>query len=219
MSAPRDALRPPFDPEMRDYLLDCMGPEDALVDRMQLYAREREFPIVGGFAGRWLEMLARMVDARRVLEVGAGFGYSAFFFARAVGEQGRVIGLEHHEHELLAFDVLYAGHPFRDRIEILNTDGASYLAHCDEMFDVVFVDADKQDYASLLDAVVPRIRPGGLVIYDNALWGGRVTLEHPEDPSTRGVQAFLEKLFAHPELDAQVLPAGDGLAVGRKRGA
>ena len=66
---------------------------------------------------------------------------------------------------------------------------------------------------------MPRIRPGGLVIYDNALWGGRVTLEHPEDASTRGVQAFLEKLFAHPELDAQVLPAGDGLAVGRKRGA
>ncbi|MCO4744668.1 MAG: O-methyltransferase [Proteobacteria bacterium] len=216
MSVPRDALREPFDAEMRDYVLDLAGESDALVDRMELYARERDFPIVGRNAGRWLEMLARMVGAKQVLEIGSGFGYSAFFFARAVGEDGRVVCVEHHAHEVVVGEVLYTGHPFGERLEWVSGDGAAYLQTNTESWDVLFVDVEKADYAAMLALAVPRLRPGGLVIFDNALWGGRVTRE-ASDEATRGVQAFNEALFAHPELDAHILPAGDGLAVARKR--
>lgn len=215
MSLPRDALRAPFDLEMRDYVQDLVDEKDALLDRMELYARERDFPIIGRDAGRWLELLTRMVGGRRVLELGSGFGYSAFFFARAVGESGSVRGVEREAHEALGFEVFFAGHPFAERIAIEVGEGRDVLAE-DEEWDVIFVDAEKEEYAELLALAVPRLRSGGLVLFDNALWGGRVLLEEP-DASTAGVQRFNEALFAHPELDAHILPAGDGLAVGRKR--
>lgn len=216
MSLPKNALRPPFDPVMRDYVQDLCNEQEALVDRLELYAREREFPIIGRDAGRWLELLTRMIGGQRVLEIGAGFGYSALFFARAVGEGGLVRGIERHEHEILAFDVLFAGHPLADRIELECGEGAAVLLE-DALWDVIFVDAEKEEYAELLALAVPRLRPGGLVLFDNALWGGRVA-EEASDSATLGVQRFNEALFAHPELDAHILAAGDGLAVGRKRG-
>ncbi|TNE84517.1 MAG: O-methyltransferase [Deltaproteobacteria bacterium] len=216
MSLPRNALRSPFDPEMRDYVQVLVDEQDALVDRMELYAKERDFPIIGRDAGRWLELLTKMIGAKRVLEIGAGFGYSAFFFARGVGPDGHVRGIERNDYEILGFEVLFAGHPLADRIAIEAGEGRDVLGEEAE-WDVIFVDAEKEEYAELLALAVPRLRPGGLVLFDNALWGGRV-VEDAADSATEGVQRFNEALFAHPELDAHILPAGDGLAVGRKRG-
>ena len=113
---------------------------------------------------------------------------------------------------------LFAEHPFAPRIDIRQGGAFEVLAATEGDFDVVFCDIDKQGYPRALEEGVARLRPGGLFLADNVLWGGK-TARHaaPDDTSTRALQAFNEAFFAHPGLDALILPVGDGLAVGRKR--
>jgi len=203
-----------LDPQVVAYLAGLAPAEDPLLARMEAYAEQRGFPLVGRQAGRWLELLTRMIGGRRVLELGSGWGYSAFWFARGAGPAGQVIGTELDEHELRAHARLFQGHPLARRIHIHHGDSLQILAKLPGSFDVIFMDLHKEDYPRTLERVVPRIRPGGLLIADNVLWGGKVT--HPAaqgDQSTRAVQRFNRLLHADPRLRAAILPADDGLAV------
>jgi len=185
---------------------------------MEAYAEERGFPLIGRASGRWLAWLAQVVDARRVFEVGSGFGYSAFFFAQAVGEAGEVIGADRDAWEIDAHREIYGAHPFSSRIHIHHGEALAVLDALPGEFDVFLLDCDKAAYASTLEHVLPRLRVGGLVLADNVLWGGRTTQEPDQDDvSTQGLREFNRLIHAHPLLDSQILPVGDGLAVCRKR--
>lgn len=215
MSAPVDAVYALVHPEVEAYLASLEPAADPLLDALEAYAHARGFPLVGRASGRWLERLSRMIGARRVLELGSGFGYSAFFFARAVGEGGWVECTEKDAHELEAADRLWGDHPLRARLRWHLGSALETLAALDGDFDVVFVDLAKRDYPAALDAAVPRLRPGGLLLADNVLWGGKVT--RPGDPDTEALRTFNLRLHADPRLDAAILPVGDGLAVARRR--
>lgn len=215
MSAPADAVHALVHPEVQAYLASLDPPAEPLLDALEAYAHARGFPLVGRASGRWLELLSRTIGARRVLELGSGFGYSAYFFARAVGEGGEVLCTEKDAHELEAADRLWGDHPLRARLRWHLGSALDTLAALDGDFDVVFVDLAKRDYPAALDAAVPRLRHGGLLLADNVLWGGKVT--RPGDPDTEALRAFNRRLHADPRLDAAILPVGDGLAVARRR--
>jgi len=214
MSSPHNARLQILHPEVERYVDGLGASEDALLDSLEALALERGFPLIGRSAGRWLRRLTRMIGGRRVFELGSGFGFSAWYFAQAVGPTGAVIGTEHDAHELIHFERLWAGHPLRSRGGLRQGDAISLLAETEGEFDVIFFDLHKIAYPEALEAAVPRLRKGGLLLADNVLWGGRVTQPAPpDDESTEALRRFNEAIHADPRLDAGILPTGDGLAV------
>lgn len=216
MSAPSDAFHTIVHPEVTAYLSQLAGAEDPLVDALEAYAVERRFPLVGRASGRVLALLTRLIGGRRVFEFGSGFGFSAYYFASAVGAGGEVVGSERDPWELDAFARLYAGHPLAERIRIHNGDAFEIFDATPGLFDVVFLDLHKLGYPEALRRAVPRVRPGGLILADNVLWGGR-TARGAEDPDTAALIAYNQAIMTDPRLESVILPVGDGLAVSRVR--
>jgi len=200
-------------PDIDRYLGSWAASDDPVVAEMELLATERGFPIVGPQVGRLLLMLARSIDAKRVLELGSGFGYSAWWFATAVGPEGQVILTEGSR------DNADLAHGFLDRaglagrVEIRVGDGLEIAREYDGPFDIVFNDIDKHDYPAALPVALERLRPGGLFVTDNMLWQGRVLDESAADASTRGVLELTRRLYAASNLDTTILPIRDGVAV------
>lgn len=215
MSHPADKIHTIVHPEVRDYLRTLHHDDEPLLTALEVYAKERNFPLVGRESGRWLELLTRAISGRRVFEMGSGFGYSAYWFARAVGPGGSVIGTEKDAHELTAFTRIYDQHPLRQRIDLRLGNADDVLATTEGDFDVIFLDIDKQSYEPALHLAIPRLRVGGLLLADNTLWGGR-TARPADDENTRALQAFNQTLCDHPQLQAMILPVGDGLGVALK---
>lgn len=189
--------------------------DEPVVLEMERLAEERRFPIVGRTVGATLEVLARAVGARRVFELGSGFGYSAYWFARAVGEGGEVHCTDGDQaNERAALDYLgRAGVAGRIRFHV--GDAVTELEKVDRVFDVIYCDIDKHDYPAAWRAARERVRVGGLYLCDNVLWSGRVI----EDPVTDDVApGWTEAIREHNRLIADdpsylsvILPTRDGV--------
>jgi caffeoyl-CoA O-methyltransferase len=214
MSSPIDARLPILTPEIGAYVDQLPGEPSPLAARLADNARTREFPLIGHTSGRWLELLTRAIGGKRVFEFGSGFGFSAYYFARAVGSDGQVLGSECDAHELDDFERLYAGEELKGRIDIQIGSALDIFSATDGMFDAVLIDINKEDYSAALQVAIPRVRKGGLILADNVLWGGKTAHEpQPDDTSTLALQSFNQQLFADPRLLTGILPAGDGLSV------
>ena len=214
MSHPINAPLHILHPEVRDYIETLFPPADPLLAALDAHAVQREFPLIGHASGRFLELMCRAIGARRVFEFGSGFGYSAYFFAHAVGPKGEVIGSELDDHELVDHRRIYKGHPLAERIHIEQGDAMEIFASQDGVFDAVLIDIHKSGYAAALSAAIPRVRPGGLIFADNVLWGGKVARAAAEDDtSTRALQEVGKELFRGPRIRTDILPIGDGLSV------
>ena len=219
MSHPSDGFTGIVHAEVKQFIGELSPEADPLVAEMEAWSAENGFPLVGRASGHTCEWLTRAIGGRRVFEFGSGFGFSAYFFARAVGEGGIVIGSEFDEPELVVHKRMFAGHPLASRIDLRHGDAFEIFADipdADGPFDVVFIDIHKEGYAAALATAVPRLRRGGLLIADNVLWGGKVA-RPADDERTAALQAFDRLAFADPRLDCAILPVGDGLLVARVR--
>jgi len=198
------------------YIKDLLPPRDAVLAEMERQAAERKVPIVGPAVATLLATLARSVGARRVFELGSAIGYSTAFFAEAVGPGGRVYytdGSPKNTQEARG----YLGRlGLLDRVELLTGDAVAMLEATPGLFDVVFVDIDKDGYPQALAAAAPRIRPGGLLLADNVLWSGKVVDDSIQDAATQGIRAFNEALFARSDFVSVIVPLRDGVAIARK---
>ena len=214
MSSPIDARLPILTPEIGDYINQLTGPTSDLAARLAQHARRRGFPLIGETSGRWLELLTRSIGGKRVFEFGSGFGFSAYYFARAVGPDGEVIGSECDAHEFDDFDKLFKNDPIRERIQIHHGSAIDVFHSTSGTFDAVLIDIDKEDYISALDAAIDRVRPGGLILADNVLWGGRTAQPSvDDDAATDTLKAFNNRIFNDARLLTGILPCGDGLSV------
>jgi predicted O-methyltransferase YrrM len=203
--------------EAVDRYLEEIAPEsDGVLREMEAYGAERKFPLIGPLVGRMLGLLARSVGAERVFECGSGFGYSAYWFAEAVGPKGEVFLTD------LARDNLDRAKDYLERAGLagrcrfLEGDAVRRLDESYGTYDVILVDIDKEGYPASLDVTVPRLRPGGLLITDNVLWSGRVADEGEQDETTEAIREYARRLYAHPDLETVVLPLRDGVSVSRK---
>jgi predicted O-methyltransferase YrrM len=182
---------------------------------MERLAAERDFPIVGPLVGRMLAFLARGLGARRVLELGSGFGYAAYWLATALPADGELILTERSaEDSRLAREFLARGR-HRCRVQIEEGDALEIIERLPGDFDLVFNDVDKTRYPEAFDKAVPRVRPGGCFVSDNMLWGGRV-LRGGGEPTTQGVLELTRRLFSAPDLYTIVLPLRDGVSISLK---
>jgi predicted O-methyltransferase YrrM len=206
------------EPRIESYLRRLYDREDPVRRDMEDLAERRDFPIVGPLVGRKLEVLARAIGARHVFELGSGYGYSALFFARAVGEGGVVHCTDRSaENAALAREFLGRAGVW-DRVRFHQEDALAALRRVGGVWDIVYNDIDKEGYPEVVDVAFSHLRPGGLLISDNVLWSGRV-LDGEDDgtPATRGIADFTRRLFAHPGFLASIDPTRDGVAVAVRR--
>jgi len=206
------------DPAIERYLHELSNPRDPILREMEVLAAERRFPIVGPMVGRLLHLLTRLVRARRVIELGSGFGYSAYWFARALPPGGSVILTDRDGRQAAEAASFLERGGYADRVRIEVGDALEIIDRVGGEFDIVFNDIDKAEYPRVLDKAAAALRPGGLLISDNMLWFGAVLDEAPSDPATRGVQELTRLLYASPEFETVLIPLRDGVTVSTYRG-
>ncbi|MDD5323425.1 MAG: O-methyltransferase [Methylococcales bacterium] len=213
----------PVNPAIEDYMRSLLNHTDhpTLIE-MEALARNNNFPIVGRLVGIFLETMAKTVNAQRVFEFGSGYGYSAFWFAKAVGPTGQVICSEY---DLLNKEKAkqYLGAAgLWDRIDFRMGLAQDIFARTEGLFDICYNDVDKGDYPEIWLMAKDRVRPGGLYIADNVLWHGRVAMEHYEDMFQGWTEAIIEHnrlIFNDPDFDTFINPTRDGVIVARRKTA
>jgi predicted O-methyltransferase YrrM len=217
-SATKGAAMDIVNPKIEEYLRGLLGgDDDAVLREMETLAEERDFPIVGRLVGVTLELLARAIGARRVLEMGSGYGYSAYWFSRAVGPGGEVHMTEGDaSNQEKALDYLgRAG--LADRVHSNVGNALDIIDELSGEFDVIFCDIDKGDYPTAWAKARERIRVGGLYLCDNVLWSGRVAEEKPTDDVrpgwTEAINEHNQAIVADPRFTQSVIPTRDGVMV------
>ena len=199
-----------------DYIASLFSAEDELLASLREEASRSGLPSIAISAdeGRLLQVLLTTINARRVLEVGTLGGYSAICMARALPPDGRLLSIEIEERHA-AFARRYidsAG--LSDRVHVRVGRALDILPSLDgERYDVMFLDADKEPLPTYFEWAVRLVRPGGLIIGDNALWGGRVYEGAQSDESTRGVREFNRRMAGDPRVLGIIVPTHDGVAV------
>jgi predicted O-methyltransferase YrrM len=186
----------------------------AVLEEMEAVAKERDFPIIGPAAGQLCYVLARLMGARRVFEMGSGFGYSTAWFARAVRENGG--GEVHHVvwDEGLTSEARkwLAKLGLDDLVRYHTKEAVSALSEQQGAFDLVFVDIDKDAYPQAIRLAGDKLRAGGLLIVDNALWSGRIFDEADRSPATEGVREATRLLGEAPWIST-LAPIRDGVFI------
>lgn len=172
--------------------------------------------------GQFMALLVRLMDARRIIEVGTFTGYSALAMAMALPAGGRLVACDVSEAWTAIARRYWEEAGVAGRIELrlapaLDTLDALLAGGDEGAFDLMFIDADKERYADYYERGLRLLRPGGLIAIDNVLWSGRVIDPGRQDPDTQAIRAFNAALHADPRIDLSLLPIGDGLTLARKR--
>jgi len=207
MKARKDAI---IQPEQADYLDRLMSQNDPLLAEMEAYAAEHRVPIADREVALFLEITARVTGARKALEIGMAIGYSVVHLARGMGEQGVVVTIEPSDEMIRASSGYLERAGLLNRVRIVRGKALEVMPDLYETFDLLFIDALKEEYSQYLDLGLERLRTGGVVIVDNLLWGGRVASDDNET-STVALRKFNPYFINHPQLKAELLSIGDGL--------
>ena len=216
MKAKLDAI---LKTEQAEYLEKLMPASDDLLAEMEAYAAEHRVPIADREVARFLEITARSMNAKRALECGMAIGYSVIHLLRGMGDDGRVVTIDPSDEMITRASGYLTRAGLRQRTQIEKGYALEVIPRLNEKFDLLFIDAVKEEYRGYLDLALPKLRVGGVVICDNLLWGGQVAGEIRADDqkaSTEALREFNRYFVSHPQLRAQVLPVGDGLGYGVK---
>lgn len=208
-------------------------PDEVLIE-MDRRAARTGFPTVGPAVGGWLQQLAGLVEAERIFEFGSGFGYSAYWFARSIPEDGEVVLTEVDADELESAREYLERGGYADRATFELGDAIETVEAYDGPFDVVLIDNEKDRYVEAFESIRSKVPVGGLVVADNAMAGPfefeticRLVLEEPngegiddfdrDTDAARGIAAYLERVGSLEAFETSLLPLGEGLVVSRRR--
>ena len=216
-------------PDAVETFAETIGPPaDDVIREMDARAAETGFPTVGPAVGGWLQQLAGLVGAERVFEFGSGFGYSAYWFARALPADGEIVLTEIDEDELTDAREYLARGGFDTTARFELGDAIGIVESYDGPFDVVLVDNEKDRYVEALEAVREKLPVGGVVVADNMTAGPfefeeirRLVVDgetggNADDERVCGVADYLEHVVDDDALETTLLPLGEGLAVSRR---
>jgi len=209
-----------IDQAVEQYAHDHTKPESELFRRLREETfREMQYPQmqVGRLEGRFLKMLVRLSGARRLLEIGMFTGYSALMMAEGLPDDGRLITCDVNPKAEAIARRYFAESKHGHKIEIRMGPALETIKTLTEALDFVFIDADKTNYLNYYEAVIERVRPGGLIVADNVLWSGEVL--NPADDNTRAIVAFNERVEQDPRVDNVCLTVRDGMMLAWKRPA
>ncbi|MBE6306961.1 MAG: O-methyltransferase [Bacteroidaceae bacterium] len=194
--------------------IDAAEPALARLDRDTHVYHLRPRMVSGHLQGRILKMICRMIQPRRVLELGTFTGYSALCFAEGMAEDGEVHTLEIDDEVEDFAQEHFAMSPYGHKVKMIIGDALTTIASLTETYDLVFIDANKRDYLRYYEAVLPLVRPGGFILADNTLWDGKVVTEpDSHDPQTVGINTFNNFVATDPRVEKVILPLRDGLTI------
>jgi len=206
-------------PHVSKYLDSLVPPREHEMQAMEEVAAKTNFPIIGPASGYLCYLVARMIRAKRIFELGSGYGYSTAWFAKAVKENG---GGE-------VFHVVWdadlskrarrhmSALGFEGLVTFREGEAVQTLRETEGPFDLVFNDIDKEGYPASLEVIESKLRPGGVLIIDNMLWHGRIFDAADKSPATEGVREFTRRVTRDPNWIAGLLPVRDGLIVAMKK--
>ncbi|MCU4798992.1 O-methyltransferase [Halobacteria archaeon HArc-gm2] len=211
-------------PDVTEEFARTLAPtSDEVIEEMDARADREGFPTVGPAVGGWLRLLARSVDAERVFEFGSGYGYSAYWMAPALPEDGEIVLTEIDADELDdARENLERG-GFADRARFEHGDAIETVERYDGPFDVVLIDNEKHRYAEAFEAVRDKVPVGGIVAADNAIEAGPLDFDDVRallagedvdaNEMSRGIADYLRTVGEDPAFETGLLPLGEGVAV------
>ena len=195
------------------YLLELAKHDDPILNEMEALATEKNFPIVGPECGRVLHQVAVMTGAKRVFEMGSGYGYSTLWFARAMPADGRVFHTDGDPaNTAKAMEFLKrAGQD--SKVAFKTGDAREVIERTPGEFDVIFIDIDKHQYPGAYELAKGRVRVGGAILIHNTLWSGKIADPSVTDKDTEGIREYMRRIWADRNFVSSFLPMHDGLGM------
>jgi len=199
-------------PAVEDYLYAMLPPRDEVLTEMEEDAGKNDYAIVGPVVARALYQLAVISGAKKVFEMGSAIGYSTIWWARGVGDGGKVIYTDGDPKRAEKARRYFARAGVTQRIDVRVGDALEFLSEEKQPYDIIFNDVDKTDYPRVFKLALPKLKSGGLFITDNVLWSGKLSKPNP-DAQTRAILEFNRLIYQSKELFTTILPIRDGVAV------
>ena len=199
-------------PEVEDYVYAMLPPRDQVLTEMEADAARNSVSIVGPAVARVLYQLATVSRAKKIFEMGSAIGYSTIWWARAVGDGGKVIYTDGDPKNAEKARRYFERAGVSQRIVVRVGDALEILSEEKDAYDIVFNDVDKTDYPRVHRLALPRVKSGGLFITDNVLWSGKLRKPNP-DEKTRAILEFNRLIYESKDLFTTILPIRDGVAV------
>ncbi|MCZ6678508.1 MAG: O-methyltransferase [Candidatus Poribacteria bacterium] len=205
-----------LDSSINDHLHQVIPERDEVLTEMEAYAKERRFPIVGPLVGRVLHQLVLITNPTRIFEMGSGFGYSAYWMAKALrDESAKIICTEGSQDNADRAMGYFQRGGIANRIEYRVGDALEIIDETTGTFDIIYNDIDKDGYPQAFRKAIPRLRHGGLFITDNMFLRGRVTTDDT-DSRILGVQELTRLLYESDGIFTTIIPLRDGVSVAVK---
>lgn len=209
-------------PQIEGYLYQLAKRYDEpVLTKMEQFGHERHFPIIDRLVGALIHLMALSIGARKIFELGSGYGYSAYWFAKASDAGGKVICTDGDERNRLKAQEFLSEAGLWGQVEFCVGEAITTLKKFNGPFDIIYNDIDKGDYPEAWEAAKDKIRPGGLYIADNALWFGRVAEREVTDDIqpgwTEAIREHNKRIYADKQFDVTLLPLRDGVIVARRK--
>ncbi|MEO8512213.1 MAG: O-methyltransferase [Ignavibacteria bacterium] len=205
----------PLNDKIYTYIIDTFVDEDDILKQIVADTEAKKIPLIqiSPDNGKFLYMLIKMINAKRVLEIGALAGYSTIWMARALPSDGKVTTLEISEKHAEEARNNYKKAGLDGKIELIFGSAIESLGKLkDEKFDFVFIDADKENSSNYFDKVIGCMNKGGIIACDNTLKFGKVVDDNPDD-STKGILKYNEKVAKDPRVESMLISISDGLTI------
>jgi predicted O-methyltransferase YrrM len=203
----------------QNYLSTFRKKSDTLLEEMEKYAQENKVPILSWQSAEFIEQIVIIKNPKRVLELGTAIGYSSIRIARILKGKSVIHTIEKSADKIVIAKEYISKSGVAGKIKLLDGDALNIMPQLKKKYDLIFLDADKEDYKRLFDYSLVLLRRGGLLVVDNLLWHGyaastRVPKQYKE--STNYIREFNNLFMSQPNLKATIIPVGDGLGIGVK---
>jgi caffeoyl-CoA O-methyltransferase len=208
-----------IDEKLLEYCEKFSQPESALLQELN---RETHLKVnsprmlSGHLQGRFLNFMSQLARPSTILEIGTYTGYSALCLAEGLADNGKLITIDPNEETNHFAQKFIDRSPLRDKILIMSGDARRIIPELDEVFDLVFIDADKQNYLNYYNLIIEKVRKGGLILADNTLWDGKVIAEK-KDTDTIAIHEFNTRVAADSRVTVVLLPVRDGISLIMKK--
>lgn len=204
---------------LRDYIDTLVPARPPEMQAMEAYAERINFPIIGPASGYLCYQVTRMIGARRVFELGSGYGYSTAWFARAVSENGggEVFHVDRDEQLSVQARQHLAVMGYEGIVRFIVGEAVQTLQETPGSFDLIFNDIDKEGYAASLPVISSKLRSGGVLIVDNMLWYGRIFDPRDKSAATNSIRKLTERLAKSPDWIVSLVPVRDGVVMAYKK--
>lgn len=202
---------------VEQYLAEMLKDRDPLMQEMETYAKKHGVPIIGPVAGQFLYTIAKIHRSQRVLEAGTAIGYTAIWFARAIQDWGGTVTTLEKDRDMASLARKYLTREgVQDRVEVVLGDALTSLGSLQGPFDLIFLDHAKQQYQPFLSTALPKLAPGGVLLADNVLRGGRVAEEGTKDGMVQDMRSFNDFISKMSSLESMIIPLRDGISLAIK---